>query len=87
MNTEMQNLQTEINNIEIINPPTQDVSKDLHYHTSHTDFMFKRNTTKNDNRRQFVIQNHYFTFQQQCNTDHLDLQIQFMQLQIEQMQA
>ena len=49
--------------------------------------MFKRNTTNNDNRRQFVVQNHCFTFQRQYNTDHLDLQIQMMQLQIEQMQA
>ena len=41
----MQTLQTEINNIEIVNPSTQNVSKDLHYHTSHTDFMYQRNTT------------------------------------------
>ena len=73
--------------IQITNPSTQNVSKYLHYHTSHTDFMLKRNTAKNDNRRQFVIQNHYFTLQRQYNTNHLDLQIQTMQLQIEQMQA
>ena len=54
----MQTLQTEINNLEITSS-TGNVSKHLHYHTSHTDFMFKRNTTKNDNRRQFVIQNHF----------------------------
>ena len=30
INTEIQNLQTEINNIEITNPPTQNISKDLH---------------------------------------------------------
>ena len=29
--------------------------------------MFQRNTTKNDNRRQFVIQNHYFTYQRKGN--------------------
>ena len=87
INNEILTLQTEINNIEIISPSTQNISKDLHYHTSHTDFMFKRNTTKNDNRRQFVTQNHYFTFQRQYDTNHLHLQIQMMQLQIEQMQA
>ena len=51
----------EINNIEIANP--QDVSKNLSFHTSHTDLMYQRHTTNNDNRRQFVIQNHYFTYQ------------------------
>ena len=85
-NNEIQTLQTEINNIEII-PGTGNVNKKIHFHTSHTDFRYQRNTTNNDNRRQFVIQNHYFTFQRQYNTNHLDLQIQMMQLQIEQMQA
>ena len=60
MNKEISNIQTEINNIEITNP--QNVSKNLSYHTSHTDFMYQRNTTNNDNRRQFVIQNHYGQF-------------------------
>ena len=86
INDDIQTLQTEINNIEI-NPGTGNVSKQSHYHTSNTDFMYQLNTTNNDNRRQFVIQNHYFTFQRQYNTNHLDLQIQFMQIQIEQMQA
>ena len=27
------------------------------------------NTTNNDNRRQFVIQNHYFTFQRKGNNE------------------
>ena len=31
--------------------------------------MFKRNNTKNDNRRQFVIQNHYFTYQRKGNNE------------------
>ena len=61
INNEIQTIQTTINNIESSNP--QNVSKDLHYHASHTDFMYQRNTTNNDNRRQFVIQNHYFTYQ------------------------
>ena len=68
INTEMQNLQMEINNIEN-NPGTGNVSKEPHYHTSHTDFMYQRNTTNNDNRRQFVIQNHYFTYQRKGNNE------------------
>ena len=68
INTEIQNLQTEINNIEN-NPGTGNVSKQNHYHTSNTDFMYQRNTTNNDNRRQFVIQNHYFTYQRKGNNE------------------
>ena len=86
INTEIQNLQTEINNIEIT-PGKGNVSKQSHYHTSNTDFLYQRNNTKNDNRKNIVIQNHSFTFQRQYDTDHLDLQIQMMQLQIEQMQT
>ena len=67
-NTEIQNLQTEINNIEN-NPGTGNVSKQNHYHTSNTDFMYQRDTTNNDNRRQFVIQNHYFTYQRKGNNE------------------
>ena len=65
INNAIQNIQTEIINIEITNP--QNVSNKSHCHTSHTDFMFQRNTTKNENRRQFVIQNHYFTYQRKGN--------------------
>ena len=36
--------QTLRNNIEITNP--QNVSKEPHYHTSHTDFMYQRNIIK-----------------------------------------
>ena len=68
INNEMQTLQTEINNIEI-NPGAGDVSKQNHYHTSNTDFMYQRNTINNDNRRQFVIQNHYFTYQRKGNNE------------------
>ena len=49
INTEINNIQTEKNNIQISNP--QNVSKETHYHTSHTDFMYQRNTTNNDNRK------------------------------------
>ena len=57
-----QDVQTDIKHIEISNP--QSVSKNLSCHTGHTDPMYQRNTTNNDNIRQFVIQNHYFTYQQ-----------------------
>ena len=69
------------------NYTTTNNNKNLSYHTNHTDFMYQRNNTKNDNRKHIVLQNHYFTFQRQYNTNHLELQIQSMQLQIEQMQA
>ena len=39
--------------------------------------MHQRNTTNNDNRRQFVIQNHYFTCQRKGNHE---LQIQALNL-------
>ena len=67
-NTEIQNLQTEINNIEITTS-TGNVSKQNHYRTSNTDFMYQRNNTNNDNRRQFVIKNHYFTYQRKGNNE------------------
>ena len=73
--------------LEIIQVQEMSVNKAITIQAIRTDFMYQRSTTNNDNRRQFVIQNHYFTFQRQYNTNHLDLQIQFMQLQIEQMQA
>ena len=31
--------------------------------------MFKRSTTNNDNRRQFVIQNQYFTYRRKGNNE------------------
>ena len=71
INNEIANIQTEINNLEIPNP--QNVNKEPHYHTSHTDFMYQRNTTNNDNRKHIVLQNRYFTFQRQYNTNHLEL--------------
>ena len=45
--------QTQIDNTEITNQ--QNVSKDLHYHTNHIDFMYQRNHTKNDNRIIFIL--------------------------------
>ena len=73
INNEIVNIQTEINNLEITNQ--QHVSKDLHYHTSHTDFMYQRNNTNNDNRRSFITQQNYFTYQRKGNQE---LQIQLL---------
>ena len=81
INNEMQNTQTEINNIEPTNP--QNVSKYLHYHTSHTDFMYQRNTNNYDNRRQSVTQNHYFTYQRKGNQE---LQIQALNIIVADLQ-
>ena len=75
MNNEIQNIQPEINNIEITNP--QDVSKDLHYHTSHTGFMYQGNNTKNDNRRSYTIQQNCFAYQRNGNQE---LQIQSLNI-------
>ena len=63
INNEIQNIQTENNNIEITNPSTGNVSKNLSYHTGHTGFVYQRNNTKNDNRRSCFIQQSYFTYQ------------------------
>ena len=73
INNEIQNIQSDINNIEIINPTPGNVSKYLHYHTGHTDFMYQRNNTKNDKRRSFITQQNYFTYQRKGNQE---LQIQ-----------
>ena len=81
LNHEIQNLQTEINNIEITNP--QNVSKESHYRTSHTDFMYQRNNTNNGNRRSYIIQNQYFTYQRKCNHE---LQIQALNLIVADLQ-
>ena len=81
INNEIQNLQSELNNIETTNP--QDVSKESHYHTGHTDFMYLRNNSKNDNRRQFALQNHYFTYQRKGNHE---LQIQALNIIVADLQ-
>ena len=84
MNNEIQNLQTEINNIEIRIPSTGNVSKNPSYHTNHTDVMYQRNTTNNDHRKHFVIQNHYFTYQRKGNHD---LQIQALNIIVADLQT
>ena len=45
--------------------------------------MYQRNTTNNDNRRQFIIQNHYFTYQRKGNHE---LQIQALNLIVADLQ-
>ena len=67
INNEINDIQTQIDNIQ--NTGTGDVSKNNHYHTSHTDFMYQRNTTNNDNRRHFVLQQNYFTYQRKGNNE------------------
>ena len=78
-----QHLQSETNNIEITNPTTGNVSKNLSFHTSHADFMYQRNNTNNDSRRQFVIQNHYFTYQRKGNHE---LAIQTLNVRVTDLQ-
>ena len=84
MDNEIQNLQTEINTIEVNNQSTGDVSKNLSYHTNHTDFRYQRNTTNNDHRRQFVIQNPYFTYQRKGNHE---LQVQALNIIVADLQT
>ena len=75
INNEIQNLQTEIKNIEITS--SQNVSKESRYHSSNTDFLYQRNTTNNDNRRSYIIQQNHFTYQRKGNHE---LQIQALSL-------
>ena len=49
--------------------------------------MYQRNTTNNDYRRHFVIQNHYFTYQRKSNNNDLELMVQTLQQQVNDMQA
>ena len=69
------NIQTEIHNLEIPNQGNLNVNKELYYNTTHTDYTFQRNNTihKYDNRRSFIIQQNYFTYQRKGNQE---LQIQ-----------
>ena len=45
--------------------------------------MYQGNTTNNDNREQFVIQNHYFTYQRKGNHE---LQIQALSIIVADLQ-
>ena len=46
--------------------------------------MYQRNTVNNDNRRQFVIQNHYFTYQRKGNNE---LAIQALNIIVAELQT
>ena len=59
------------------------VNKNVSYHTNHTDFMYQRNATKNDNRRRFIIQQNYFTYQRKGNQE---LQIQALNVIVADLQ-
>ena len=67
----------------MFNPSTGDVSKNLSYHTSHTEFMYQRNTTDNDHRRSYIIQNHDFTYQRK---GHHEVQLQALNLIVADLQ-
>ena len=66
-----------MNNLETPNQGNLNVNKELHYNATHTYYTFQRNNTihKYDNRRSFIIQNHYFTYQRKGNQE---LQIQLL---------
>ena len=87
LTNEISNIQTEIDNLEVTS--SQNVSKELHYHTNHTDFMYQRNNTNHnyDNRRTFVLQQHYFTYQRKGASVELELQVQNLQTQIDNLQT
>ena len=70
-------IQTEINNLDIPNQGKPHVNRDLNYHNKYTDYTFQRNHTiqKYDNRRTFITQQNYFTYQRKGNQE---LQIQLL---------
>ena len=53
--------------------------------------MYQRNTANNENRRQFVIQNHYFTFQRKGNnelaTQALNIIVTYLRTQIDNLNS
>ena len=51
--------------------------------------MYQRNNThyNYDNRRRYVLQQHYFTYQRRGSSVDLELQIQYLQQQINDMQT
>ena len=48
--------------------------------------MYQKNNTNNDNRRSYIIQNQYFTYQRKGNTNELELVVQTLQQQVNEMQ-
>ena len=68
--------QTESNNLEIPNQGDLNVNKEVYYNTTHTDYTFQRNKTihKYDNRRPFILQQNYVTYQRKGNQElHIQL--------------
>ena len=53
------------------NVDSHSVNKELHYNTTHTDYMYQRKVI--NNHKTFIIQQHYFTYQRKGNNE---LQIQ-----------
>ena len=53
------------------NVESQSISKELHYNTTHTDYMYQRKIIKN--HKTFITQQNYFTYQRKANNE---LQIQ-----------
>jgi hypothetical protein len=53
------------------NADSHSISKELHYNTTHTDYMYQRKVI--NNHKTFIIQQHYFTYQRKGNNE---LQIQ-----------
>ena len=68
---------TYINNLGIPNQGNLNVNNDLDYRINYTDYTFRRNNAihKYDNRRTFIVQNHFFAYQRKGNQE---LQIQLL---------
>ena len=64
-------MQPEINNLEIPNQGNSNDKKEAYYHNNYADYTFQRNSTihKYDNRKTFIIQNHFFTYQRKGNQE------------------
>ena len=53
------------------NVDSHSISKELHYNTTHTDYMYQRKVI--NNHKTFITQQHYFTYKRKGNNE---LQIQ-----------
>ena len=82
INNEINDIETEINTKEITNQ--HNVSKELYYNT-HTHYTFQRNNTihEYDNRRRFITQQNYFTYQRKGNQE---LQIKLLNTTVADLQ-
>ena len=69
-------IQTGIDNLEITNQGNFNVNKELYNRNNYTDYTVQRNNTihKYDNRRTFIVQNHFFTYQRK-GTQELQIQL------------